>query len=138
MLIELNRFTTTDDVRVAYGLPDELLDQVLPLLPVAYKSPDGTCYHLESELDQYFAEFVRRQRYSDANKELSLTGTPGRKTVTLEIALFAQQLKQEKFTWKEIWKQCKARWPSDDRVRNKEQVRGTWTRFFGPRAKKTN
>lgn len=135
MLIELNRFITTEEVRAAYQVPDALADRILQALPVAFESPDGTRYHLESEVDEFFAEFVRRQRHHDESKQVPRMGRPGRKVETLEIALYAQELKQQKMIWKDIWKLCKVKWPNDDRVKSKERVRGTWNRFFSPNAR---
>jgi len=62
MLIELNRFLTTDEVRREYGVPDPVAADVLPFLPVVVTLEDGTRIHLESEVDRFLAEFVRQRR----------------------------------------------------------------------------
>lgn len=43
MLIELNRFLTTEDVRVKYGVPDALADRLLPTLPVDRRGRHPGC-----------------------------------------------------------------------------------------------
>lgn len=58
-------------------------------------------------------------------------GSPGRKSETLEVAEYANELRLQKKTWKEIFSACKKRWPGDRRVRNERQVRATWDRHFG-------
>lgn len=63
MLIELNRFMTTDEVRREYRVPDPLADDVLPCLPVVVILEDGTRIHLESEVDRFLAEFVGQRRH---------------------------------------------------------------------------
>jgi len=57
-------------------------------------------------------------------------GSPGRSVETLEIAAFINQLRKQGMTWKEVLKACKERWPDDNHVRNVEQVRATFRRFF--------
>lgn len=138
MLIELNRFMTTEAVRVAYGLPDALTERVLPLLPVAFESPDGTRYHLESEVDQFFARFVRQGRQDDRRANPPAAGKPGRKPVTQEIAVYADELKRQGKTWKEVRRACGQKWPTDDRVKDTERVRATWRRYFGPARRKSD
>jgi len=62
MLIELNRFMTTEEVCQEYRVPDALAGDVLPVLPVVVVQEDGTRIHLESEVDRFLAEFVRQRR----------------------------------------------------------------------------
>ena len=57
-------------------------------------------------------------------------GSPGRSVETLEIAVFINQLRKQGASWKEVLKACKERWPDDNHVRNVEQVRATFRRFF--------
>lgn len=66
MLIELNRFLTTEEVRREYRVPDPLAADVLPSLPVVVALEDGTLIHLESEVDRFLAEFVRQRRHQPA------------------------------------------------------------------------
>ena len=131
MLIELNRFMTTVEVRATYVVPDALADRILPALPVAFESSDGTRYHLESEVDEFFAEFVRRERRKAGTANRPATGRTSRKNGTLEIAIFANDLRRKGVIWKHVFKACKEKWPGDKRVENQEQVRKTWGRFFG-------
>lgn len=56
---------------------------------------------------------------------------PGRRTETLEIAEYTNELRLQGKTWKEVLSACKKRWPDDRRVRNARQIRGTWSRYFG-------
>ena len=138
MMIELNRFMTTEAVRAAYGLPPSLSDRVLPLLPVAFESPDGTRYHLESEVDQFFARFVRQGRQEGGRANPPAAGKPGRKPVTHEVAVFADGLRHQGKTWKEIRRACGERWPNDVRVEDTERVRATWRRYFGQARRKSD
>ena len=65
-------------------------------------------------------------------------GSPGRSVETLEIATFINQLRQEGLTWKEVLMACRERWPNDVHVRNVEQVRATYRRFFGTKRKRSD
>ena len=130
MLIELNRFLTTEEVRREYHVPDPLAADVLPSLPVVIALEDGTLIHLESEVDQFLAEFCRRRRLDTAREDPSPRGRPGRKVETLEIALFAHELWRQGMTWKEVFKACRERWPEHEHVQNSEQVRKTHERHF--------
>ena len=62
MLIELNRFMTTEDVRREYRVPAVLVDDILPELPVVATLEDGTRIHLEEDVDEFLNEFSRKQR----------------------------------------------------------------------------
>ncbi len=57
-------------------------------------------------------------------------GLRGRKAETLEIATYANDLRLQKKTWKEVLAACKKQWPDDRRVRNVGQIRATWERHF--------
>lgn len=138
MLIEINRFMTSDEIRAAYYLPEPLADKILATLPVAIERPDGTPLYLESEVDHCLAEFVRRERQATGKAKPHAPGKPGRKDDTLEIASYAHELKRQEKTWKEILKACRERWPNDDRVKNKEQLRATWRRHFRPKCQETD
>jgi DNA-binding response OmpR family regulator len=65
MLIELNRFMTTEEVRKVYRIPDFLADEILPNLPVAATAEDGTRFHTEKELDEFVSEYSKRIREVD-------------------------------------------------------------------------
>lgn len=131
MMIEVNRFLTLDEIRAAYGLPDPLACKILPLLSFAVVLDDGTRLYLESEVDEILVEFVRTLRLDDGRAEPPASGRQGRKIETQEIAVYANDLRRKGITWKKVFKSCQERWPNDDRVGNVEQVRATWTRFFG-------
>ncbi len=62
MLIELNRFMTTEEVRRAYRVPDALAADLLESLPVVVVTDDGTRIHLESDIDRFLAEFFSQRR----------------------------------------------------------------------------
>lgn len=62
MLIELNRFFTTPEVRKEYRLPEFLADEILPNLPVVAKAEDGTRFHLEKEVDEFLSEYSKQHR----------------------------------------------------------------------------
>lgn len=62
MLIELNRFMTTEDVRREYRVPAVLVDDILPELPVVVILKDGTRIHLEKDVDEYLNEFSWKRR----------------------------------------------------------------------------
>lgn len=65
MLIELNRFMTTEEVRKEYRIPDFLADKILPNLPVAATAEDGTRFHTEKELDEFISHLSRRNMEED-------------------------------------------------------------------------
>jgi hypothetical protein len=138
MMMKLNRLLTTDEVREKYGIPDALAPKVLPHLPYFHEEPDGTRIHLESEVDEFLAEFARRQRQADARQGPAQKGKQGRKVETWEIAVYANELRKEDKTWKEVLSACKNRWPGDPRVKNEDQIRATWNRFFDPKKEKAN
>jgi len=62
MLIELNRFMTTEEVRREYRVPAAIADDILPELPVVVTLADGTRIHLEEDVDEFLNEFSRKQR----------------------------------------------------------------------------
>lgn len=66
MLIELNRFMTTEEVRHEYRVPDALADDILPKLPVVVTLEDGTRIHLQEDVDEYLVEFSRNRRKAKA------------------------------------------------------------------------
>jgi hypothetical protein len=138
MLVKLNRFLTTTEVQEKYGIPDALAPKILPYLPYVHEEPDGTHFHLESEVDEFLAEYARKRRQAEDRQNPAPKGKQGRKIETLEIALYANELKKEDKTWKEILSACKKRWPNDRRVGNADQIRRTWGRFFNPKGKKAN
>lgn len=133
MLLELNRFLTTAEVRREYRIPAAVADEIAAKLPVVLTEDDGTQVHLESDVDEFLAEFSRQQRKAVAKQNPVPNGKPGRSNDTLEIALYADELRRAKKTWKEIFKACRERWPGDDRVDNAEQVRATHRRQFPKR-----
>lgn len=137
MLIEIKRFMTTEQVRVESCIPDELAPTILPILPVVGERQDGTRIHHEGEVDAFLTEYFRGLHMPEVRHNPAPKGEPGRKTETLEIAEYANQLKSEGKTWKQIFSACKQRWPGDPRVDNREQVRATWQRHF-KRKKKAN
>jgi len=138
MLIEINRFMTMEDVRATYNLPESLAGKIQPALRVAAVQDDGTPLFLESEVDRVIADLVQAQRIAEARANPPAPGKQGRKNDTLEIAIYADELKRQNRTWKEIFKACKKRWPNDARVRNAEQIRKTWDRHFGPRTRQSD
>ena len=93
MLIELNRFLTTEEVRREYRVPEAIADEILPNLPVVAMQEDGTRIHLENDVDEYLAEYSRRRRKAEARPNPSPNGRPGRKVETLEIASYRRHFK---------------------------------------------
>jgi len=132
-MIEINRFMTMEDVRAAYGLPEPLAGKILPFLPVAVVQHDGTRLYLESEVDQFLVEFVRKQRLVEGRANPPAESRKGRRVETLEIAVYADELRRRGMIWKHVLKACREKWPDDDRVDNEEQIRKTWDRHFGPK-----
>lgn len=65
-------------------------------------------------------------------------GSPGRSVETLELATFINELRKRGLTWKEVLKACRERWPDDSHVRNVDQVRATYRRFFRPSRKRSD
>lgn len=90
--------------------------------------------HEQAQLDRIEAllsRFVGDQGH--AKKTLAAPrGRRGRTAETLEIAEYANELRLQWKTWKEVLSACKERWPQDRRVRNVGQIRATWNRHFGP------
>lgn len=138
MMIELNRFMTTEDVRREYRVPDTLAAEILPALPVVMVQADDTRIHLESEVDQFLAEFCRRRRLDTARENPSPRGRTGRKVETLDIALFADELRRQGMTWKEVFKACRERWPDHEHVQKSEQVRKTHARHLKASKRKSD
>lgn len=66
MLIELNHFLTTEEVRREYRVPAVLADEILLNLPVVVTLEDGTRIHLEEDVDEFLAEFSRQKRKAEA------------------------------------------------------------------------
>ena len=140
MLIELNRFMTTAEVRRAYRVPDQIAKELLSALPVVLEQSDGTRIHLESEVDAVVAEFSRKRRRDVAAANLPENGKPKRKAKTIEIALYTHELKsQDKTkTWKEVLRACRERWPGSDHLKNVDQIRATYRRHFSSKGRRSN
>lgn len=138
MFLKLNRFMTTEEVRRDYRVPDEVAGDVLPSLPAVAARADGTRMHLESEVDEFLAEYARRKRQADAQASPSASARVGRKVETLEIALFADELRKARKTWKEVLRECRNRWPDSEHVKNLNQVRATHRRHIGRAGQRAN
>lgn len=134
MLIGLNRFLTTEEVRQEYHVPESLAPEFLASLPTVVVTQGGTRIHAESEVDAFVTEFCRRKRLADAEAEPLTHARAGRPVETLEIALYAEELRRRGRTWKEIFKACRERWPGDHRVQNPEQIRATHRRHLRKRS----
>lgn len=81
---------------------------------------------IEAMLSRLFNDIPKARKRAAA-----ATGSPGRKTETQEIAVYANELRLQRKTWKEVFSACRKRWPNDRRVRNSRQIRATWDRHFG-------
>lgn len=138
MFLELNRFMTTEEVRRDYQVPDEVAEDMLPTLPAVTAKADGTRIHLESEVDEFLAEYARRKRQADAQVSPLASAKPGRKVETLEIALFADELRRARKTWKEVLRECRNRWPDSEHVKNLNQVRATHRRHIMRASQRAN
>lgn len=138
MFLKLNRFMTTEEVRREYRVPDEVAEDVLPSLPAVAAKADGTRIHLESEVDECLAEFARRKRQADAQAAPSAVARPGRRVETLEIALFADELRRAGRAWKEVLAECRRRWPDSEHVTNADQIRATHRRHVGAARRKAD
>jgi uncharacterized membrane protein len=62
MMVKLNRFLTTGEVQEMYRIPKQLMAKLSSSLPVAAQLDDGSPLHLESDIDEFFTEWSRRQR----------------------------------------------------------------------------
>lgn len=131
MFIELNRFMTTEEVQREYRVPAALTAEILPSLPAVAINADVSRLHLESEVDEFLSGYVRKKRQAEAQADPPAHGRPGRNVETLDIALFADTLRQAGKTWKEIYTECRERWPDSEHVQNAEQVRATHRRHVG-------
>src|SRR5688572_1385634 len=138
MLLGLTRFLTTEEVRQEYRVPPSLAPELLAELPAVADNADGQRIHLECEVDDFFAEFFRRRRLAISQSGPRTHVRAGRHVETQEVALYADELRRQKRTWKQIWKACKERWPGDPRVRTFEQIRATHRRHLGGLRKKTD
>lgn len=74
MLIELNHFFTTEEVRREYRVPDAVADAILPSLPVVVVLEDGTRIHLESDVDEFLTKFSRNRRKTEGMVNTPPTG----------------------------------------------------------------
>lgn len=138
MLLNLNRFMTTAEVKRDYQVPDEVAEDILPSLPVVIVKADGSCIHLESEVDEFLIDYVRGVRQAESQASPLVGGKPGRKVETLEIALYADKLRRDGKIWKEVWLECRKRWPGSEHVRTSDQIRATHRRHIGKAREKTN
>jgi len=138
MIAQLNRFFTTEEVRKEYQVPEGVAEDILPNLPVVITQADGTAVHLESDVDDFLTDFSRQRRKAKAAAQPALKGKPGRHDETLEIALYADEVRKVEKTWKEVFKACRERWPDDPRVRKVDQIRATHRRHFGPKHRRSN
>jgi hypothetical protein len=114
MLIELNRFMTTEEARQRYRVPDELAHQLLPALPVAILRSDGIRIHLESEVDEFVADFVRRGRPPAQSADAGSATTGARLTDTEQCILEA--LGSGKLTGEQLAK--RAGYPCNSNFKN--------------------
>ena len=73
-----------------------------------------------------------------SSQQSSAGNGAGRKNETAEIAAYANQLRLEMKTWKEVLRFCKECWPGNKHVKNKEQVRAIWRRHYGQNRKRIN
>jgi hypothetical protein len=138
MLIELNRFMTTTEVRREYRMPEQIAEELLSALPVVVEQQDGTRIHLESEVDDFIADFSRKRRRDAAAANLPEHGKPGRKVFTLEIALYAHELRSQGETWKDVLRDCRERWPNSEHLKNPDQLRATYRRHFSSKERRSN
>ena len=96
----------------------------------------------KAQLDRMESMLKRLDRMESMLKRLFVTpadhGSRGRSVETLEIATFINQLRKQGLTWKEVLKACRERWPEDGHVRNVDQVRATYRRFFRPSPKRSD
>ena len=138
MLIELNRFMTTAEVRREYRVPEQIADELLSSVPVVLEQPDGTRIHLESEVDDFVAEFSRKRRRDAAAVNVPEHSKPGRKVETLEIAIYAHELRGQGKTWKEVRQACRERWPDSEHLKNHDQLRATYRRHFSSKERRAN
>lgn len=138
MLIELNRFMTTAEVRREYRVPEQIAEELLSALPVVLEQQDGNRIHLESEVDEFIADFSRKRRRNAAAANPLELGRPGRKVETLEIAIYAHELRGQGKTWKEVRQACRERWPDSEHLKNDDQLRATYRRHFSSKERRSN
>lgn len=130
MLIELNRFLTRDEIERLYQMPPGVLPTVMAGVREAHRGEDGQPYFVESDVDRAvdaFAASASGRRHQTC--EPAPQGKPGRRNMTADIAVVANDLKAQGKTWKEILAACKDRFPG--RVKTVEQLRTIWRRHFG-------
>ncbi len=126
MLIEMNRFLTRSEIERLYRMPPEVLPTVMAGLPVAHRGEDGQPFFVESDVDRAVDAFAAS---AAGRGSPSPKGKPGRRNTTADIAVVANDLKEQGKTWKEILAACKGRFPG--RVTSVEQLRTIWRRRFG-------
>lgn len=77
MLVKLNRFMTSTELKRYYRIPDALFQKIHSHLPVATYADDGTPYYLESHLDRFFDQWLDPPGPSEADPEAASAITTG-------------------------------------------------------------
>lgn len=130
MLIGMNRFLTKEEIERLYGIPPAIRPTVLGKVQPVYRDENGEQYFVENDVDMavddYAASVIGRQ---PSESRPAAKGKPGRTNTTADIARYANELKAQGKTWKEICAACKGRFPG--RTKGREQVRAIWSRQYG-------
>src|SRR5438046_1227412 len=123
MLIELNRFMTTEEVGREYRVPAAVANDILPKLPVVVTQEDGTRIHLEKDVDEFLAEFSRKRRgvvltsqHNEMPKELLQTATSSDVRLTETEANILEALGNDKLTGERLSR--KAGYPCNSNFKN--------------------
>ena len=76
----------------------------------------------------------------NSRPEPSKPGSPGRKTETFDIAVFAKERRDQEpqMTWDEIYRDWIRTYPNDRCVTSKEIIRDAYRRHFGDKSKAKN
>jgi hypothetical protein len=109
-------FVNGEQVEPSYRLlPNDTVEFVKQTGEKSILDPDE-----KAQLDRIEATLARLIGDSGNPKKqvAARKGSLGRKPETLEIAEYANELRLQHKTWKEVLSACKKRWPDDRRVRD--------------------
>jgi DNA-binding IscR family transcriptional regulator len=68
LLIGLNRLMTAEEIHIRYNIPGEILDKILPHIPVAGRDKNGNALYLESIVDDIFHGYFLKHNEGTAAK----------------------------------------------------------------------
>jgi hypothetical protein len=125
----LGALLTPDEIQRRWNISEaqyrELCEMGLPTIRLS-----GTDRHPEVAVDEWFRSRGTTTEITENHPtpQPAPKGKPGRKATTKDIAVFVNELKAQKKTWKEMFVACKRAFPG--RITSQDQVRSAWERHF--------